>query len=99
MCELVAQRRHHVDHQRTHGIETRDARRVHAQKWRSQVAWLVSEANAYTDLTASLFVLYPDMRTSTARRRVDDWHLVGVPPNIQYIAVTSDVVSLKGVPQ
>ena len=51
------------------------------------------------DSWASLFVLYPDRRTSTARRRVDDWHLVGVPPNIQYIAVTSDVVSLKGVPQ
>ena len=44
---------HHVLHQRTHGIETRDARRVHAQKWRLQVTWLVSEANAYTDLTLS----------------------------------------------
>ena len=56
MCELVAQRRHHVDHQRTHGIETRDARQVHAQKWRSQVAWLVSKANVYTDLTAQVLL-------------------------------------------
>ena len=53
MCELVVQRWHHVDHQRMHGIETRNARRVHAQKWCSQVAWLVSEANTYTDLTLS----------------------------------------------
>ena len=35
----------------TRDQDAHNARRVHAQTWRSQVTWLVSEANAYTDLT------------------------------------------------
>ena len=44
---------HHVLHQYTHGIETRTTRGGFTlRSGVLQVAWLVSEANAYTALTA-----------------------------------------------
>jgi hypothetical protein len=49
---VKAQRASRASSAHTRDRDTYDARRVHAQNIRSwQVTWLVSEANAYTDLT------------------------------------------------